>query len=121
MQQIRFLIQFNEKSNKIAVIKAIRVITGQGLKEAKDIVDRMANIGEAAIINVIGDTSVINSEIRYLEKISTVFGFISHDKGRTEPAKLDPQVVNDKLHEALVLAVQLKQYGRAHQILNLLD
>ena len=38
----------NEGGNKIAVIKEVRAITGLGLKEAKDLVDKGGVIKEAA-------------------------------------------------------------------------
>lgn len=112
--RVSFLVNFATTTNLVAVIKSVRVLTGLGLKEAKDIVDNMRNTGEAMTIRVL--PSYDRREYNALKSLCVIFR-VDDEAEIVLPKRSE---MTDKLQEALELAVKLREYNKARQLIDML-
>jgi len=126
----RITLNFNtvETTEKVNLIKNVRIVTGLGLKEAKDMVERIHKGGYNIAVVSYGvyefETPFDHHEaLTQLERFGVGVNVIDLDlaKDAVAPSQVIASSVGDHLAEAAIIAIRNRHFAQAISILQLIE
>jgi hypothetical protein len=105
----------HDLSNKVQAIKAVRGLTGQGLKDAKDLVDRV-NPGHSELVRV--DPTVLEPNFSDAIRNLKESGLKVTTGAENNPARRD---IGDQLRQVITYATMTAQYDISRVLIDIME